>query len=539
MATGKPRSFVREATGLVREFSVFNAVSLNFGGFGQWAGLLTVFSYAFLFPNANLPLAMLLTVLLFTPLALCYTLIMVAMPRAGADYVFISRTLHPALGFMSFITTAWIWFYFFVATYMNWLFTLALAPALSTIGSVLPGYGYLTTLVTAITAPTFVIIAGSVLIILGGVLAIVSSKWSMRIMSWSIVLSLVSALAIALVFLMSSNQSFHAAFNSYSAKFTNDPDYYDTILSVAQKNGLGSTGGFSWSDTLSMIPFGGYIFLFISMHGLGGEIKNPRRSSYVAILLTLGIAGLLAVFSAATFTNTVTPQFYNAITYVYFSGFPYSLPVAPTFNLLASVLTDNVVVLVLLNIGMIALAVAELMFCYLLSSRYILATAFDRILPERFASVSDRFHTPYVGVLMVMILTLILLPLYTYFASILATVSAFAGELLFGFMVGAISCMVFPFMKQTKKIYEESPINKSVGGIPVLTIVGTLNLIVLLFITYLFLGNAAYGVNSLTSLVAVLVVAASAPIWYFGRKWYLRSREGLDLGLAFTAVPPE
>ncbi len=92
--------FVRPASGLVREITSwqvfgFNVMNANIGIGLVWLTLLG----PGLYPGANLYLAVLLAFVGILPLNLLYVRLAVAFPRSGGDYVSISRTLSPALGF--------------------------------------------------------------------------------------------------------------------------------------------------------------------------------------------------------------------------------------------------------------------------------------------------------------------------------------------------------------------------------------------------------------------------------------------------------
>ena len=92
--SGSTSVFVRNATGLVRELSPFDAFNLVFSAVLIPVGITQVLSFAPTFwPGANVLLSFLFSI----PLVLCFGLVYlyftVAMPRSGGDYVWVSRVL--------------------------------------------------------------------------------------------------------------------------------------------------------------------------------------------------------------------------------------------------------------------------------------------------------------------------------------------------------------------------------------------------------------------------------------------------------------
>src|SRR5260370_17089828 len=100
--SGSTSVFIRNATGLVRELSLFDAFNLVFSAVLIPVGITQVLSFAPTFwPGANVLLSFLFSI----PLVLCFGLVYlyftVAMPRSGGDYVWVSRVLGPGIGFLA------------------------------------------------------------------------------------------------------------------------------------------------------------------------------------------------------------------------------------------------------------------------------------------------------------------------------------------------------------------------------------------------------------------------------------------------------
>lgn len=104
--SGRPKTFVREATGLVREISGFRAFVLNLMFTTAGAMLIFLVIGQGLFPGAYLPVSCLLGLIPALVVAYMYAQFSAAFPRSGGDYVFVGRVLHPSIGFMvNFVMT--------------------------------------------------------------------------------------------------------------------------------------------------------------------------------------------------------------------------------------------------------------------------------------------------------------------------------------------------------------------------------------------------------------------------------------------------
>ncbi|HKM78519.1 MAG TPA: APC family permease, partial [Candidatus Bathyarchaeia archaeon] len=95
--------FIREATGLVRSLSAFDLFNLTYGQIMPAVGIVFIVSFTpFGFPQSNMFLAFLVAIpLVAIGPAMIYSMLAASMPRSGGDYVYVSRIIHPALGFMT------------------------------------------------------------------------------------------------------------------------------------------------------------------------------------------------------------------------------------------------------------------------------------------------------------------------------------------------------------------------------------------------------------------------------------------------------
>src|SRR2546427_11104858 len=173
MGKGGTGVFLRKATGLVREVSLIDALIMNTLGMNVAVGAVFLFLQAPAnFPDGNMLVAVIIgTLLMAFTLLWVYSEFSAAMPRSGGDYVFVSRVLHPFLGWIM----AWsqgIWLIFFWIGFNAWFaLTFAIPTALSVIAST-TGQTGLNDVAKTMTNPFWVFILGTLINIAFGVLLI-------------------------------------------------------------------------------------------------------------------------------------------------------------------------------------------------------------------------------------------------------------------------------------------------------------------------------------------------------------------------------
>src|SRR5919205_3893113 len=126
--------FVRKATGLVKGWSVwdafiYSAFSINLITLGLYA-----FTYQAFIPKGSLLWAVILSGAYLVFQAITYASLIAAMPRAGGDYVWISRTLGGGIGFVLAACGWWFILWHWVPIYANILNIEVLVPLSAIIG---------------------------------------------------------------------------------------------------------------------------------------------------------------------------------------------------------------------------------------------------------------------------------------------------------------------------------------------------------------------------------------------------------------------
>src|ERR687896_1993282 len=126
--------FQRKATGLLRGWSVLDgfiyaAFAINLMTLGLW-----IFSFAPFIPDGSLIYAIILSGLYLVFQAVTYASLIAVMPRAGGDYVWMSRVLGGGIGFVLAVAGWWFILWHWVPIYANILNVEILGPLSAVIG---------------------------------------------------------------------------------------------------------------------------------------------------------------------------------------------------------------------------------------------------------------------------------------------------------------------------------------------------------------------------------------------------------------------
>jgi amino acid transporter len=170
-------------------------------------------------------------------------------------------------------------------------------------------------------------------------------------------------------------------------------------------------------------------------------------------------------------------------------------------------------------------------------SRCIFAWAFDRVVPEKLGSVSPKYHIPIPAIALsgVVCTLFFLLFQYVYGLALELTISIVISTLMFSYIIVGITGIVFPWRR--KEIYETSPIQYKVLGMPVISLVGIADVVFLVSLAYFYISQSAYGAFDWGSYVFFLVLFCAGLVGYYVSRAY-RKKQKIDLDMTFREIPP-
>lgn len=530
LGAGKAGVFTRASSGLVRQVSTFDTFIYCLLQAAVPYILFTVAFWAF-YPGASMELAILVTIIGAAALGIVYALFSSVYPRSGGEYVFLSRSIHPALGFVcSFSSTFWQNFYFGINGAFASIY--GISPFFTILGLQLDNQT-LINLGDFFAGSTGYFLVAAVTIIFFGYQLHQGMRTYFRWQKYAAFLAfgglgvtiLVMALGSAGVF------DFQANFNALAGSGS-----YQQVLSDAQATGTDLNPAFDLGTTAAFMIWPAFSLLFAVLSvSFSGEIKNVKRGQLFGIVGAVIAAGLIMIAVVYFARQAISNQFLIGSSVLAFGDNPEQFPLpAPWLSMLASITGNNLLLTILINLSFVILTVYVAAVTAVYASRGYLAWALDGMAPSKLADVSDRYHSPTYSILLTVVVALVLAAIYS-FTDWLAILSGLAGMGLV-FLITGLAGIVFPYLK--RDVYETSPSRIQVGPIPLISLAGVVAAVFIGYVVYRSMVDDTYGANSTSSILAVIAVYVIALIWFYAARWY-RTKQGVDVSGRFEEIPIE
>jgi APA family basic amino acid/polyamine antiporter len=529
--------FARKATGLVKGWSVRDGFIYAFFSINLITLGLFIFSYAVFIPDGSLMWAVILSGAYLVLQAVTYASLIAAMPRAGGDYIWISRVLGGGIGFVLAACGWWFILWHWVPIYANILNVEIFVP----LGAIVGADGW----VSFFSEPKGLFTASIITALMASVVISLGMRTYARIQKFCFYGGLVGLAFMFILLLVNSKTDFISALNSQSSDVlgTSGNAYQGTL----KAGDVGTDAGSSVAtfgavkSVFLLIPFVLFFNLWSNWGAtLYGEVRGASdfRKNIYAMGGALIATTILAVVSFALFAKTFGWDFYNASNNAYWSG-EGPLGVFPYPGLLTAFLMDGAFWQFIL-VGLLSLwFFGWVGTVFLSSTRVVFASAFDRVLPEAAAKVT-RNGVPIVALVLMLVPSIPISYFYAYNASFFDWTLAATEVIAITFAGSAIAALILPWRKPA--IYNASPIARyRIGGIPLITVAAAGFLVILGFAIYEWLNNTIYGVDFHAhrgSIWYMLVLYGIAFAIYLGSRIYRRS-QGIDMSMVHSEIPAE
>lgn len=515
-----PTVFVRQATGLVREFNMWDAFYFNIA----LVGFLFVMMYSgFEGPllGGDPILGLVFPLVFFLLLAYVFRYVAVKTPRTAADYVFVTRNLSPAWGFAANAG----YFVGLVALSIGVTGIVSLAP----IGwlPVLQIFGFYTNNAKLISQSFAIFSNGYYVFLLGLVQVVIMGFipiFGTRVYKWlqgTIIVLQLAVSALLIIVAAAIPHSIAVARLNHFGNLYGVPNLYDNITSsnIAVPSYHDPYNTLAWNA----IYVFGFIFIISPVY-IAGEIKNIKKSSSFSIYAALLVMALFMSLSAYFEYAQWGYSFASKAASLSLSG---ALPIpTPYLDILEAVAVGNIWLGLLFPLVFVIQALLFIAAAVVLGSRLLLSYSLDRILPNFVADINEKYHSPIKAIVITIIAGLIGLVVFA-----LPSSSSYA--FLLDADVVAMVC-IFPalvvcvaVLKTAWAGKEKLAIMAAGAGIPYLAYT------VYQYLTIPVLG-AATNLGYYLLLGSILVIFA---IYYVAKE--IRKRQGISFEQIFKEIPPE
>ncbi len=425
---------------------------------------LYIFSYCYYFEGHLVP-AIVISAAFTIFEVIVYASLISVMPRAGGDYVWQSRILGGAIGFILAVTGWWFILWLWVPLYGQMLAYEVFTPILGVLGAKGLALWFSNTSTGLLVSSLVVCVFVSIYIAIG-------MKGYARVQRFCFWGGMAGLLAVFLLLLFGDRQTFVNNLNELVPRLFGvaNVDLYEATLKAGEAAGTVAApwGQMAIGASIALIPMVVFFNLWPNWGAtLYGEVRGATdyKRNFWGMALAVIITTILAVIFLGLIAKTIGWDFYhkaNGAFWNYTWGYTEEAPPIPFWPypaIFAVFLTKSPV------IQLIVLVLMSLWFfgwsgtVFLSSTRVIFAAAFDRLLPEWAADVEPRTRTPINALLLMTIPSIIISILYAYNIFDFQTLALDATLVIaVTFLGSTVAAIILPWRK--KDLFKGSPISK-------------------------------------------------------------------------------
>jgi len=534
--TETTRLFIRQTSGLVRELGIPAATGISLASVAVVNTFINFNAGLTDFTKSDMYLPLIVAAVIWLVAMFAYRYLLRAVPRAGGEYVYLSRIVSPAAGSVAGLGIAVVFTYVlstnahFAAQFTPFMLSgLGLAfhsTAVSNAGNHL-------------TSNIAIAWLSVVVMVIVAALSLFSVKIVARIIFWLIVLQVLAF--VVLIGMLAFNS--HADFTSSLATYSNHPGAFQDIINTAKSNGV--VFGTSIASAVAIIPF-----MVLNYNGVlysyyvGGELRRPGRTYLYASAISIGVLVVLWVGVWALLRARVGLTFMQAQANLG-AGDPTAYGKITSLNSVSGglgygmILSGDPITKILFATAVPLAEIAVNLAFLTVTTRVLFAQAFDRLLPVSVAKISDRNHAPNVAISIVLVIGIgfCFLTSLVNLGSIVALQSLFFALIL---LAGGIAATVLPLRRADLIETPGMAPDARKKWLRQVTMVGGATLVLALFTVYeLVAHSSVYGKFSWESILTLVIVLGAGPVIYLIARQVRRQRNSLDLTMAMRELPPE
>jgi len=532
---GEKKLYARKSSGLVRTIGIFGAMVFGVHCVSLSSSGLIPFSWvAGVWPGSSI--IGVLTVAMFFCLfhAYTYSVIGATMPRSAADYTLASRTLNAPLAFAASWTLV-IFSAMVAGSLIAWIPKTAFPVLFRTMGIVMNNQGFIN-FATWSSTPQGIALIGTLCTIITFILMILPTRTILRILEVGFFIGLLAWVVLYFQLGTAAKGAFPVAWDHFMGAGS-----YAARIQLAKDNGM------VVNPNVAMMTLAGLIMGFWIFYGyyiptfFAGEVKRAENTLIIGSWASLLVTWAIFVVAALLLQRLVPLEWIAAESYLSNAGVSSANPM-PWITFYAAILKPNIILLWIVAIAwfytLINLAQTYFFYC----SRIVFAWSFDRLIPEKVSYIHPTLRSPIIAIL---IITLIAEVGVIDASGLIWPGSVMGAQLNFVFfavctqLIPVLAMLLLPFTKPDVFENASAFVKRKIGPVPVITIVGAITMIYLLWMIVASFLYPAVGGRISTGTLGTLAgfVISGIAVFYVARAYRLK-KEGIDINWTFQSVPP-
>src|SRR6058998_3288029 len=459
----RPALFLRNATGLVKAWSTFDAFIYSFWSVNLITLGLYGMSFVYWVPDGQLLAAILIFGVLTTFLVITYAMLVSVMPRTGGDYAWQSRVLGGGLGFVLSITGWWFTLFLWAPIYANILNVQFFLPLAYTLGW--------SNVATFFTSQTGLFVSCLIVLAFVSVVVTLGMETYARIQKICFWIGLGGLVVVCGLLLFASQSDFQNAFNREAGRlFGASGNAYQATIDLGTKAGYTAHdfAAFSLGPIFLLMPFLAFYLLWPNWGAtLYGEVRGAKdiRKPFWSMFWGLWVTVALVAVVVLLINKTIGWNFYQSANAAYWNNLfavqgavAPPVPIWPYPVMFAGFLVNNHLFQALLIIVMGLWFFGWAGTLFLSSTRVIFAAAFDRVLPSWAANISAKRRVPYGSLVLMIVPSLVISAIWAYQPSFQGIFLWATGVIAITFLGTVVAAAILPWRR--RDIFENSPISR-------------------------------------------------------------------------------
>ncbi len=538
--------FVRKASGLIKELGPWSVMSIGMA-YVIADGIYNLTCWqSYENPGAFYPLSLLIGFIILAFASFSIVFLTAAMPRTSSDYVAVSRTIHPLLGYIEAILS-WgchVWIVGALAYFQGWYWGSFLIQAgLATHNKAWVSLGEWMSADVG-----FSIALAIIIVIIFGLVNLFGMKVFKGTLGVLVGIAVIGGAVTAGVAIWSLLVGPGAIPSLWDATY--GAGAYNEIVSVAKTAGwadyiaehTGSAATWGWPGpwspmaTLSACVAAAYAFWGTEFANYAaGEISKPKRSFLLGVVGAMAFIFIYYMLIAVP-TLWTYGEFNSYYNYVMYGGngldaVKINPQQTPTLAVMLASLIGGVApwAAIIITITVAIWVLNGLPVYMMVPSRISFALAFDRFFPSKLAEVNVKWHTPHWSILLTVISSIICV-FFTAYSPWFYALSVVT-MIMVRWLLSSWAAMLMPYEKP--EAFEKGFTYK-IGKVPLMTIVGAISSALMTILIIIAITQIAGDIFSLGWFMGWIIFATLL----YGAYTAYNKAKGVDIEKIFREIPP-